>query len=70
LPALELLDTDRRGEARDLVRHEALKSLLVETMLLLHLHRADIVRAFSGHPKPLNEHSLWAEFARPFTAMQ
>jgi hypothetical protein len=39
-------------------------------VLLLHRHRADIVRAFSGHPKPLNEHSLWGEFARPFKAMQ
>ena len=38
--------------------HEPRQPLLVETVLLLHLHRADVFRAFSGHPTPLNDRSL------------
>jgi hypothetical protein len=51
LAALELLDHDRRGESLDVRRHELLERLLIEAMLLLHRHRADIVRAFSCHPE-------------------
>ena len=66
LTTLELLDRERRREARDVRGHEAGEPLLVEAMLLLHRHRADVVRAFSRHPKPLlNDCSLCREFARP-----
>ena len=46
--------------------HEAGEPLLVEAMLLLHRHRADIVRTSSRHLKPrLNDCSLWPRVCSP-----
>src|SRR6185436_2945917 len=58
LAALELLDRDRRNEAGDVPGHEPGELLLVEAVLLLHRHRADILRAASRH---------WTPPERPFT---
>ena len=68
LAALELLGPNRRHEACDALRHEALERPLVETVLLLHLHRADVIRPSSRHPKPLNDRSLWPGVCSPVGA--
>ena len=68
LAALELLGPQRRDEAFDLSRHEALERPFVETVLLLHLHGADIFRPSSRHLRPLNDRSLWPGVCSPVGA--
>ena len=68
LAALELLGLQRRHEALDMGRHEPGERPLVETVLLLHLHRADVLSPFTRHPKPLNGHSLWPGVCSPLPA--
>src|SRR5215212_10374504 len=51
-------------------RHELTKRALVEAVLLLHLHRADVIRALTCQSLPLNGHSFGREFARPLVRMQ
>src|ERR1700727_353714 len=58
----------RRHEAGDALHHEAFKRPLVETVLLLHLHRADVIRPSSRQPKPLNDRSLWPGACSPVAA--
>ena len=68
LAALELLGLHRRHEALDMGRHEPGERPLVETVLLLHLHRADVLSPFTRHPKPLNGHSHWPGVCSPLPA--
>src|SRR5204863_5599193 len=68
LAALELLGFQRRHEALDVGCHEPGERPLVETVLLLHLHRADVLSPFTRHPKPLNGHLLWPGVCSPLPA--
>ena len=58
LATAELLRPHRLDVAIDMGCHEPAERFFVETVLLLHLHRADVICAFTCQSVPLNGHSF------------